>query len=315
MMRLLKAGLAIIAVALSPLASSIAYAETFYVAGHEGVPLAVTVEGPEDGPEVLFLHGIGMGAESFSPQLRSELAGRFRMVAFDLRGHGMSGKPHQAEAYNTRDAWAADVKRVIETTGLRRPIVVAWSYGTLVAADFLLAEGPDDISGLVMISALGGLVQQTARETPPDPQIMADMARYYRLRSSASLADQDAAVRLLAPLLFERTENGPSDTWQEHARILGLMVPPYAQAHLRQHPNDNAELVSQLGETPLLVVHGASDFAVNPADICTLKQALPQTQVLRVDPGGHSPFAEQPSLFNTALAAFINEYWRASHDQ
>lgn len=315
MMHSFKLSLAIGLLGLSQLFGGLAHAETFYVEGHGGVPLAVTVEGPEDSPEVLFLHGIGMGAESFSNQLRSDLSKRYRMVAFDLRGHGMSGKPSEANAYISREVWAADVRKVIEATGLKKPIVVAWSYGTLVGADFLLAEGKDKVSGLIMVSALGGLVPQTARETPPDPKVMADLARYYELRKRAALADQDAAVDLLAPLLFEVTENGPSGEWKERARILSLMVPPYAQPYLREHPSNNANLLSQLDRTPLLVIYGASDFAVNPADISTLKEALPQTQVLKFDPGGHSPFAEQPSLFNAALAAFIDENWRIFYDQ
>ncbi len=306
---------AVVALALSQLIIPVAHAETFYVEGHGGVPLAVTVEGPSDGPEILFLHGIGMGAESFSPQLHSELAKRYRMVAFDLRGHGMSGKPDDAEAYTSREVWAHDVKQVMAATGLKRPIVVAWSYGTLVSADYLFREGTEKVSGLVLVSALGGLVPQTAPAEAPDPQVMADMARYYELRQSVSLADQDAALKILAPLLYEVTEEGPSAEWQDRARILGLMVPPYAQPHLRLHPNANGDLLPQLRETPLLVVHGASDFAVNPADVSTLKKALPQAQVLTLHPGGHSPFAERPAAFNAALAAFTDEHWRISHDQ
>ncbi|QIG53607.1 alpha/beta hydrolase [Altererythrobacter sp. BO-6] len=315
MTRFWKAALAQAAILLSLLTGSVAQAETFYVEGYQGVPLAVTVEGPEDGPEILFLHGIGMGADSFSPQLRSDLATRYRMVVFDLRGHGMSGKPSEAEAYTLRDVWAGDVSRVIAATGLKRPIVVAWSYGTLVTADFLLAEGTDSVSGLVMVSALGGLVTPTPQAAPIDPQVTQDMAEYYNLRQSVSLTDQEAAVSILAPLLYEATEDGPSREWQERARLLGLMVPPYAQPFLRKHPSDNLALLPQLKETPLLVVHGVSDFAVNPADIATLQAYLPQARVLTVDPGGHSPFAERPETFNAALAAFVDENWRSPHDK
>lgn len=299
----------LVLLAISPLLAVAAQAKTTYVEGHDGVPLAVTVVGPEEGPEILFLHGIGMGADSFNPQLQSELAHKYRMVAFDLRGHGMSGKPSDPEAYTQREVWAGDVERVIAATGLKRPVIVAWSYGTLVTSDYLLAHGTDGISGLVLVSALGGLVVPVPSDTPPDPEVMAQMAKYYKLRASVSLADQEQSVDILAPLLYEQTEDGPSKEWRDRARLLGLIVPPYAQAPLRSHPSDNGELVEQLAETPVLVVHGIKDFAVNPVDAANLKSLLPQTQIVAVDPGGHSPFAERPDLFNQTISAFVDQAW------
>lgn len=312
-MRALASVLAALCLLVLPLAPAQAEADTFYVEGHGSVPLSVTVTGPEDGPEVLFLHGIGMGADSFSPQLNSELAERYRMVAIDLRGHGMSGKPHKAEAYTLREVWAEDVRRVIAATGLKKPVIVAWSYGTLVTADYLLAEGGDAISGLIMVGAHGGIAPPSPRNEPPDPAVMAEMARYYQLRASSSLADQQAALEILAPYLYEVTETGPSKEWQSRARILGLMVPPYAQPHLRAHPMDNAALAAVLAETHVMLVHGTRDFAVTPADVEAAKKAIPHLEVHTVVGGGHSPFAEDPARFNALLAGFVDENWSSAH--
>ncbi|WP_394728641.1 alpha/beta fold hydrolase [Altererythrobacter sp. GH1-8] len=299
---------------LSQLIVAPANAETFYVEGHGGVPLAVTVTGPEDGPEILFLHGIGMGAESFAPQMQSELAQRYRMVAFDLRGHGMSGKPHEAEAYTPREVWAEDVSRVMKATGLRRPVIVAWSYGTLVTADYFFLTQNNTVSGVVMVGAHGGIAPPSAPADPPDPQVMEQMARYYALRSSPALADQRQSIELLAPYLYEITEDGPSDDWKESARILGLLVPPYAQPHLRAHPMDNAALAPLLSHIPVLLVHGTKDFAVNPADVVAAKEAIPHLQVKTFVDAGHSPFAERPDAFNAMLAEFVDAAQSKHHD-
>ena len=292
-----------------------AKAETFYVDGHGGVPLAVTEVGPETGPEILFLHGIGMGAASFSGQLDSELAEKFHMVAFDLRGHGMSGKPSTADAYANREVWAGDVQRVIAATGLKRPIIVAWSYGTLVAADYLSLNGPDSISGLVLISAFGGLVPPAVRSEPPDEAVMAQLQRYRTMREIPELAAQQEATDILAPMLFGRTAEGPSKQWIANTKALGILVPPYAQPHLRAHPNDNAALVKRLAATPLQMFHGSKDLGLSAADVAAFKQALPHADIRTFEGAGHSLFAERPVLFNAAIAAFVEANWRKPDDR
>jgi len=302
--------LAAAAFVLSP-----ARAETFYVEGHGGVPLAVSVAGPQEGPEILFLHGIGMGAESFSEQLDSQLTEKFRMVAFDLRGHSMSGKPSTKEAYDNREVWAGDVQRVIAATGLKRPIIVAWSYGTLVAADYLLLNGTDCVSGLVLISSVGGLVPQSPGSAPPDPALLEQLQRYRELREIPELDIQQEASEILAPMLFETTSEGPSEEWIARTKAFGILVPPYAQAFLRAHPADNAELIPALAGVPLKLFRGAKDFALSDADIAAFNHALPHAQIQIMEGAGHSMFAEQPAAFNTAIAAFVEKNWRITHDR
>lgn len=294
---------------LAPLVLSPLRAETFYVERHGGVPLAVTVAGPQGGPEILLLHGIGMGAESFSPQLESELSEHYRMVAFDLRGHGLSGKPWEAQSYTSKDAWAGDVARVIAATGLRRPVIMAWSYGTLVAADYIMAAGLEGISGLVLVSSLGGLDPPAPRAEAPDPEILAQLERSRKLLMSPRLGDQAEAYELLAPMLFEVTDEGPSEEWQQRTKMLAGLVPPYAQVQLRAHPADNAGLLPYMARLPLLVVNGAKDLALSAADLTAFRQAFNHAEIPTFADAGHSPLAEQPTAFNAVLADFVSSHW------
>ncbi|MFC0386294.1 alpha/beta fold hydrolase, partial [Muricoccus vinaceus] len=65
-----------------------------FVTSPDGVRLATYEFGNPQGPAILFLHGFAQAALSWDRQLRDpELAREFRMVAIDLRGHGMSAKP------------------------------------------------------------------------------------------------------------------------------------------------------------------------------------------------------------------------------
>ena len=58
------------------------------------------------------------------------------MVAVDLRGHGMSEMPLEAEQYVDGDKWADDVAAIIDQLTLDKPMVVGWSYGGFVILDY-----------------------------------------------------------------------------------------------------------------------------------------------------------------------------------
>ena len=62
--------------------------------------------------------------------MNSRFADTFRLIALDLRGHGLSNKPH--EGYNDSRLWADDVHATIHELNLDHPILCGWSYGALV---------------------------------------------------------------------------------------------------------------------------------------------------------------------------------------
>ncbi len=279
-------------------------AKSFYVAGTGGVPLAVTEVGPKAGPEILFLHGLGQGRESFRPQLDSELTKKYHMVAFDLRGHGMSGKPWDEAAYTNPATWADDIAKVMAATGMKRPVVVAWSYGTLVAADTIRAQGAASLSGLMLVSSVGGLV----KAPPPVGPAPADLVRSRKLRASAELADQQEAQRLLAPYL---TAGATAPGWRNMAITLGMMVPPFVDVALRKHMALNRDLVPAL-KLPILVVFGKRDAAIDPATVDALVAQVPGARASRYDRSGHSPFAEDPARFNAELSGFVDSVWHGA---
>src|SRR2546423_766961 len=117
------------------------------VRGGGGVRLHAREWGNERAPALLLIHGWSQSDLCWTKQVAGELADRFRVVTFDLRGHGLSEKPSGLKHYADEQQWADDVAAVIEQTGLERPVLVAWSYGGFVVADYLRAYGDGGISG------------------------------------------------------------------------------------------------------------------------------------------------------------------------
>lgn len=281
--------------------------KSFYVDGQGGVPLAVTDAGPKDGPEILFLHGLGHSRASFSPQMESALAERYHMVAFDLRGHGQSGKPWRDEDYADPDIWADDVRRVMDATGLRRPIVVAWSYGGLVAADMIRTHGGASLSGLMLVNTTGGLVNVPASNA--DMEMPADLTEAYRLMAEPTYANQRQAVINISNYLVAETA---VPGWLDQSLELGLMLPPYVRARLRAHRTDNTDLAREIA-VPVVLAYGDEDASVRQEVVAALLAAIPNSAELRFEGAGHSPFAEDVERFNRALAAFVDQNWKRTN--
>jgi pimeloyl-ACP methyl ester carboxylesterase len=120
--------------------------KTHRIAGGAGVQLHVVEAGNPDGRPILFLHGFSQSWLAWSRQLDSELARDHRLVAMDLRGHGLSEKPR--DAYGDSRLWADDVHAVIDGLNLDRPVLSGWSYGPLVILDYVRHYGEDRIGGM-----------------------------------------------------------------------------------------------------------------------------------------------------------------------
>ena len=127
----------------------------------DGVRLNVVQTGNPQGPAIVFIHGISQSWMSWIAQLAdASLRARYRLVAFDLRGHGASqgsqvavdaaGAPlaplpdasyNDGNAASTAARWAGDLQAVITGLGLTAPTVVGWSYGGTVLQDYIAVRG------------------------------------------------------------------------------------------------------------------------------------------------------------------------------
>jgi pimeloyl-ACP methyl ester carboxylesterase len=113
------------------------------------IPVADTelyaVDDPGGTPPLLLLSG-GFATVRNWDRVIDRLDGKYRTVRFDSRGRGKSGRSADYSA----QAAVEDIGRVIDTTGIERPIVVGWSYGATLAVRYA-AEHPERVGGLVLI--------------------------------------------------------------------------------------------------------------------------------------------------------------------
>src|SRR5215471_19634797 len=93
------------------------------VTRRDGLKLHVREWGKELGTPLLLIHGWSQCHLCWVRQYDSDLQNEFRIVALDLRGHGQSDAPMNAEEYINGDMWADDIAAVIEQLSLKRPVL------------------------------------------------------------------------------------------------------------------------------------------------------------------------------------------------
>src|SRR5512133_1954904 len=130
------------------------------IAGGGGVQLHLVETGNPSGSTIMFIHGVSQCWLTWSRQMSSDLADDYRLVAMDLRGHGLSDKPR--EGYADSRLWADDVRAVIKALDLDHPVLCGWSYGPLVILDYLRHYGEDDIGASNFVGGISKLGSEQA---------------------------------------------------------------------------------------------------------------------------------------------------------
>jgi non-heme chloroperoxidase len=260
--------------------------------GSGGTALAVYEHGDAAGPEILFIHGFCQCHRAWQAQVTSPQLAPFRMVSFDLRGHGDSDKPGARSDYDDDRVWADDLAAVISAAGLRRPIVVAWSFGGRVVQDFLRCYGGASIAGINFVSAALRFGDNAGAARGP---VLA-----------GDLAAEEPRARLAATRAFLRSCYcvQPSDDEFDAALGYNMAVPPSVRRFILERAPSRAT-VDMLAEVPLLVSHGAEDAIMSPDEPLAVADKLPHALFSLYDGTGHALMAEAPHRFNAELANFI----------
>jgi pimeloyl-ACP methyl ester carboxylesterase len=259
----------------------------------DGTRLAVYEWGNSAGPEVLLIHGFAQSHLCFEPQIRSMLADRCRLVAFDLRGHGASDQPADPAAYQGSRVWADDIAAVIAAKRLQRPVLVGWSMGGRVTRQYLMVHGDARLAGINFVASL--VIEDPSCRGPGAPKPMPE---------GMSLGDEIDATIAFADGCY--TKKPPE---AEFRRVIAynMRVPTSVRRAIGGWSTDPAQTTAALKavRVPVLITQGRQDTLVLPAAADLSVAAMPHARVSWFDDCGHSPFSEDAQRFNDELLAFV----------
>ena len=268
------------------------------VPGAGGVNIAVYERGNPAGPPVVLIHGFLGNHLNWSRQFSGALADSFRIITYDLRGHGASDKPLDPASYSSSEAWAGDLAAVIRSKSLERPVLVGWSYGGSIIADYLRIHGSDNVGGVVFLAA-------TTRAGTPEALalISAEIQQLFPGLLSDDVLQSVTATRNFLPLLSAQ----PLDQDAREVILAGaMMVPPHARQGMWARQFNNDDVLAAI-PVPTLVVHGKADAVVLPAAAEHIAATVPGAKLLLYDGVGHAVALEAPERFNRDLMTFARQ--------
>ena len=101
-----------------------------------------------DGPVLFLVHGIAGFLEEWEPSMKI-LAQKFRVIAVDLPGHGLSDKPHASYSITWLSAFLKDI---IDAFGLSKFYLVGHSLGCAICLN-LMIQHPHLVARLCLLNS------------------------------------------------------------------------------------------------------------------------------------------------------------------
>lgn len=255
-------------------------------------------EGLRDGPVMLLLHGSSSSLHTWEPLVRL-LEDRYRLISFDMPGHGLTG-PSKSANYSA-PALVKSATDVLDATGVESATWVGSSMGGWVAWRAGLAV-PNRVKGLVLIGAVGA---ETGQEFKPylgariaktwlGGKVMPAITPIWLVRTSVeeSMADPAQVTDALVMRYWELL------------RLPGNRQAVVDRERIDREPGIWAEIGSL--RKPTLLLWGNQDNIVPLAFGKAFESAINGATLVVMDKTGHLPMEERPEDTASTIDGWLN---------
>jgi pimeloyl-ACP methyl ester carboxylesterase len=247
-----------------------------------GIRLAVRDSGGA-APPMLALHGHFSRGLTFD-FLAEALAGSWRVIAPDQRGHGASDKP----GVYTRDAYVDDAADLLRAMDTGPAVVLGHSLGGINAYQ-LAARHPDLVRALI--------VEDIGVDLGGDfTDFLAGWPETFPTRKAARTFIASRAGMGVG-FFLESLDETP-DGWR-----IAFRIPDMIES--QRHMNGNWWHDWTASPCPALLVHGVRSFILGAAHAREMAARRPRTRLVDVADAGHDVHFEQPERFADVVRAFL----------
>lgn len=246
------------------------------------------------GTPIVICHGAGSGHLSFYQQVAGMASEALRIITWDQRGYCNSTLNSGRIGVGLS---ADDLTNVLEATDLKdRPIhLVGQAMGALVAASWAIAN-PGLVRSLAFWDgpfAVSDDHQHFVWGLEPDDKGV-----------QATKADRKVGTIRSVGAPFLARDRAGTFLYQS-LQELGTARPSYAQAFAaaKAEPAPLANLAAL--DVPILIGRGEFDHVADPASYEALAALLPRAELVVLPGCGHSPYFEEPALWNAATLRHV----------
>jgi pimeloyl-ACP methyl ester carboxylesterase len=242
-----------------------------------------------EGPEaVVFIHGAMSDSSAWDKQIPA-LKDNYRLILFDLPGHGKSDRPQVV--YNG-DLFVQALDAIMKEADVKRATLVGHSFGTIVARHYYRRH-PDRVRGLVFID---GPLRSWA------PNRIASEAIIAPFRGPNYFAAIDTFVHRFSAQADEKNRAESIKRWRNTPqgviiRMLDLGLNPEADPSLWEPDEIKA---------PVLALYTNMSY-VPENNEAYLKSFAPKAKYETWEGVGHDMVSEKPDRFNATLGGFLRQ--------
>lgn len=242
---------------------------------------------PTSEKTIVFIHGNSHSKSTFEYQLNNSDFNEYRLISFDLPGHGHSSvSDHYSIPYFTEV-----LEQLLLELNIKDYILVGHSLGGHIAMESLKSLNP---AGIVIFGA------------PPIGAIFNPLECYKSSTELALLFKEDLndteIESLTKALYFEERERGQEK--QDIKKVDPHFKVSFAQSIAENHYYNEIELLQKCRS--LTVFHGIHDHFLNSEYLLSLDLKLWQSKVINFN-AGHNIHRESESLFNQQLHHFVKD--------
>lgn len=263
-----------------------------YATTPDGVSIAIQEYGNPNGAEIVLIHGLLGSHLDWVKQVDNPLLTKYRLITYDLRGHGLSGKPTDSVYYSDGKRWGDELNTVIIAKGLKRPTIVGWSLGGVVMTNYLNTYTDSGIAGLVFVDAVIDL----------KPELLIKHPELSKRMVSTDLQIYLGGTRdFLGQCFLHQPDAATFNLLYANA----AMASPEMVRASQKGISDTAEETLPKVKVPVLIIQGDKDALVKPAMVEVGRKLMPNAKVSILKDAGHATFFDQPDRFNRELNKFV----------
>lgn len=257
--------------------------------------LSITVhESQGSGPSAILIHGNSSNGMTFKEQLDGPLGQQFKLVAFDLPGHGTSSRAAVPGEVYHMPGYAKTLAGVAEQLGMPDAVLVGWSLGGHIALE----------AAKLLPRSRGILICGT----PPIgiPPAM-DQAFLPNPAMGAAFADQltDEQIAAFGEACLAPGLEPDADFFEAFGQTHGLARLTMGASVGTVNYEDELKIVANL-DKPLAILQGEHEQLVNLDYLNKLDAPTLWRGTVQVIPGaGHSPQIETPAAFDALVESFL----------
>ncbi|NVP57425.1 alpha/beta fold hydrolase [Mycoplana rhizolycopersici] len=245
------------------------------------------------GTPILFVHGNSSSGAVFRNQFQGEIGATYRMISFDLPGHGVSSDAVDPERSYSMEGYADCMVEALGLLGIERAVVFGWSLGGHI--------------GLEMIKRYPGMLGLMITGTPPVAPD--EVSRGFRPSPHMGLAGKQDFTEEDVGHYAHSTCGEPFEPFlldtvrRTDGRARRLMFEKFAAG-----TGDNQRDIVAGPTPPIAVVNGIDEPFVEVDFVANVRFGnLWEGKTHTIANSGHAPFWDKPAEFDEYLLRFIRD--------